>query len=168
MLILTHDNKTFDLNRINSELTESVHYGVFDYSDKSNPDYFFRPLSMVETFNAVTIQYQIGRHRIMLPQEWSIVLADPETGDVELIPADEINVRGFHALIFNPLRMGLHTYQPLSPVDVFTDVSWTVPRLGFHNFLLMPLENKTSPDCILIINEKDQRKLPQLDLSVLV
>lgn len=168
MLILTHDNKTFDLNTVGTELSESIHYGVFDYSDKQNPDYFFRPLVMTETFNNVTIEYRIGNHKIMIPQEWSVVLADPDTGDVELIPADEINVRGFHVLSFNPIRNGMHSYLPLTPIDVFTDVSWTVPRLGFHNFLVMPLENKPNPDCILIINEKDQKKLAPLDLSILI
>jgi hypothetical protein len=168
MLILTHDNKIFDLNQVGHELAESVHYGIFDISDKNNPDYYFRPLVMTETFNNVTIEFRIGKNKIMIPQEWSIVLADPDTGDVELIPADEINVREFHALVFNPIRNGMHSFLPLAPVDVFTDVSWTVPRLGFHNFLVMPIENKPNPDCILIINEKDQKKLPQLDLSILI
>lgn len=168
MLILTHDNKTFDLNKIGKELPERIHYGTFDVSDKSNPDYYFRQLIMAETFNDDALVFFIGKHKIMLPKDWSIVLADPETADVELIPAREINTRQFHALTFNPIRNGMHSFMPVIPTDVFTDVTWTVPRLSFHNFLLMPVENKPNPDCILIIQEKDQKKLPQLDLSILV
>lgn len=167
MLILTNDNKTFDLNQVGHELAEPVHYSVFDYSDKANCDYYFRPLVMTETFNNVTIDFQMGPYRIMLPQEWSIILGDPETGDVELIPIDEINTRNFHVLSLNPIR-GMHRFIPIKPVDVFTDVSWTVPKLAFHNFLLVPLHTGPNPDCIFLINEKDQKKISSLELGMLI
>lgn len=168
MLILTNANKTFDLNQVGHELSEPVHFGVFDYSDKVNYDYYFRQLIMTETFNNVTIEFQIGPYKIMLPQEWSIVLGDPETGDIELIPIDEINTRNFHALSFNPIKGSLHKFLPLKPIDVFTDISWTVPRLAFHNFLLVPLHTGVNPDCIFIINEKDQKKIGPLELDMLI
>lgn len=168
MLILTNNNVAFDLNQIGNSLVENVYFATYDYSDKSCGDYFFRPLVMTETFNNVSIECQIGKYKVMLPQEWSIVLADPETGDVELIPIDEINTRDFHALVYNPIGSIMHRFEPLALVDVFTDVSWTVPRLGFHNFLIMPLTAGENPPCIFLINEKDQKRLPQLDLTLFI
>jgi len=168
MLILTNKNQSFDLNNIGHVLKEPVHYGVYDYADKTNGDYYFRPLVMTETFNNVPIVFQIGQYKIMLPQEWSIVLGDPETGDVELIPTDEINSREFHALVYNPIGSIMHKMFPIKPIGVFADLTWTMPRLGFHNFLLVPLAAGENPDCIFIINEKDQKKIPQLDLNLFI
>jgi hypothetical protein len=168
MLILNNNNQTFDLNNVGKVLVESVYYGVFDYSDKANGDYFFRPLVMTELFDNTAVEFQIGKYKIMLPQEWSIVLGDPETGDVELILIDEINTRKFHALIHNPIGGIMHKFMPITPVDAFADVGWAVPRLGFHNFLLVPLAPGPNPDCIFIINEKDQKKIPQLDLNLFI
>lgn len=168
MLILTNNNVAFDLNQIGNSLVENVHFCTYDYSDKNNGDYFFRPLVMTETFNNVSIECQIGKHKIMLPQQWSIVLGDPETGDVELIPIDDINTRNFHALVYNPIGSIMHGFEPLQLQGVFSDVDWTVPRLGFHNFLLVPLQLGENPSCIILINEKDQKRLPQLDLNLFI
>lgn len=167
MFILTNDNETFDLNQIGHELPEPVHYSVFDYSDKANCDYYFRSLVMTESFSSVTIEFQIGNNKIMLPQEWSIILGDPETGDIELISVDEINTRNFHVLSLNPIR-GMHRFLPIKPVDVFTDVSWTVPKLAFHNFLMVPLTSGKNPDCIFLLNEKDQKRIQSLELGMLI
>ena len=166
MQILTVDNTVFDLDTIGSELAEAVHFGIFDYSNKNDYDYYFRPLVMTETFSSVTVQFQIGTQKVMLPLGWSIVLADPETGDIELIPVGEINSRDFHALTYNPIKGSIHRFLQLTPVDVFTEVSWTVPRMAFHNFLLMPINNIESPDCIFIINEADQKRIPPLELDI--
>ena len=168
MKILTNENKTFNLDNIGNELAHEVHYCVYDFSDKHNPDYFFKPLVMTETFNNVTVDFQIGEHKLMLPQEWSIILADPTIGEISLIPIDEINTREFHAFTYNPIKYGLHRYYPLKPVDIFTDISWTVPRLGPHNFLLVPLTNDDESDCIFILNEKEQRKIGNLELDMFI
>ncbi len=168
MLILTNENTVLNLNEIGKELKEMVHFGVFDFQDKHNCDYFFKPLVMTETFSNVTLQFQIGPHKILLPQEWSAILADPETGDIEIIPIDEINGRNFHIFSHNPLKSGIHKFFSIEPVDVFADVSWTVPKISSHNFLIMPLENKDNPDCIFLINEKDQKKIPQLDINLFI
>ena len=168
MKILTADNTVFDLDTVGSELAEAVHLGVFDYSNKNDYDYFFRPLIMTETFSSVTVEFQIGQNKILLPLGWSIVLGCPETGDIELIPVGDLNSRDFHAIVYNPIKAMMHKFVPLTPIDVFTEVSWTVPRLAFHNFLLMPINNNESPDCIIIINESDQKKIPPLELDIFI
>ena len=165
MLILTNENKTVDLINVGQELSENIYFGVFDFSEKNNYDFFFKPLIMKETFNNVTVQFQMGPYKVMLPIEWSIILADPETGDIELIPVKDINTRDFHVFTFNPLNGGLHRFYPLKAIDIFTDVCWTVPKIALHNFLLFPLSNGSGPECIFIVNERDQRKIPPLEIG---
>lgn len=165
MLILTNDNTTIDLIQLGQELTENIHFGIFDFSEKNNYDYFFRPLIVREQFNNVTILFQIGHYKTLLPIEWSIVLADPETGDIELIPVKDINTRNFHVFTFNPLNGGLHRFYPLKAIDIFTDVCWTVPKIALGSFLLAPLSAGAGPECIFIVNEKEQRKIPPLEIG---
>ena len=171
MLILTNENKSFDLTQIGThtrELKESIFFSVFDFSNKAEYDYYFKPLIMIETFNDAILEFQIGPHKLTLPKEWSIILGDPETGDIELIPIEEINTRTFHAFTMNPIKTTLHKFLPLKITDVFSDVSCTVPRLAFHNFLVSPLTSGPNPDCIFLINERDQKKLPILELGMLI
>ena len=169
MLILTNDNRTFDLNHIGQVLAEPVYYSVFDFSDKTNSDFYFRPLCMTENFNNVSIELQIGQHKLLLPQEWSIVCGDPTIGEMELIPVHEINTREFHVFVKNPIKTDLlPKFLPIKPIDLFTDINWTLPRLGFHNFLLVPLHSGEAPDCVFIINEAEQKKIPQLNLNLFI
>lgn len=169
MLILTNENTTFDLNTVGSTLTKDVRYGVFDLSDKTNPDYYFRPLVMYDMFNWTGLELRVGDHRILVPAEWSIVVADPSTGDIEVVPLDDVNERDFNVLIFNPLSpSSWPRFMPLTISDVYLDIRWSVPRLGVHNFLVCPLQSGPNPDCMLIINEKEQKKIPQLDLGTLI
>jgi hypothetical protein len=165
MIVLTAENTTFDLNTLGVVLTQDIRFAVFDYADKQNPDYYFRSLVMTESFNSFGVELAIGKYSIQVPSEWSLVLADPETADVEIIPVDEINNRDFHAFVFNPINGYYPQYKPAIPVDIFTDVRWVTPRLSLHNFLVLPLVPGESPDCILMINEKDQKKIPPLTID---
>jgi len=165
MYILTNENTIFDLNQVRSVLNDSVHFSVFDFSDKNNPDYFFRPLVMTETFNDAAIEFSIGNYSIKIPCEWSILLGDPETGDVELVQVHEINTRNFCALTYNPIKGIMQKFMPITPKNVYTEVYWTVPKINPQNFLLVPINNNASPDCIFIINEPQQKKLGKFNLE---
>lgn len=167
MLILTNENNTFDLNLIGNRLATDVRYGVFDFSDKQNADYFFRPLFMYESFNMSAFEVMIGDYKILVPAEWSIVLGDKESGDIEIVPLEDINERDFKALVYNPIgKSSWPKFEKLKITDLYLDIRWAVPRLGVHNFLMAPLHKGPNPECIMLINEKDQKKVPTLELDI--
>ena len=66
MNILTHENKTFELNTLPDEI-DDLRYGVLDYSDPNNPDYFFVPLIFLENFYSPAAVLKIGNYQIEMP-----------------------------------------------------------------------------------------------------
>ena len=49
MQILTVENQSYELDFVPEEI-EDVRYGVLDYSNKNDADYFFVPLVFLEIF----------------------------------------------------------------------------------------------------------------------
>jgi len=169
MLILTHENKPFDLTFVGHELKEDIHYAVLDYSvPEEDIDYYFPPLVMLENFNSVAIKLTIGGKQFQVPGEWSIVVSDPECHDVEVVMAEELLMRDFHAFVINPLSGIIPSCEPIFVEEFFPETGWVIPRLNGHNFLVAPLNDDPKPPCVLLINEKDQKKLPILERSNLM
>ena len=63
MKILTVDNDTYDLGEI-PETIDDLRYGVLDYSNQQNVDYYFIPLVFLESFYAPAAVLQIGQYTI--------------------------------------------------------------------------------------------------------
>lgn len=164
MLILTNENKTLDLNLIGKKV-DDIRYSVYDYSNKEDPDYLFKPLVFLDTFNCSAIELSVGKYRLRIPSEWSILLAEPETGEIEIIPIEDLNNRNFQTFVFNPITGYCPKYLPVKLEDIFLDIRWVFPKLDHHNFLTVPLSTEPNPDCIFIINEKDQRKIKPMTLE---
>jgi len=79
MKILTTDNTTFEMNNIPDEV-EDIRYCVLDYSDQQNVDYQFIPLLFLESFNSPAVDLRLGKFRIQMPMDWSIVIGDKNSG----------------------------------------------------------------------------------------
>ena len=77
MKILTVDNKTYELDDI-PEVVDDLRYGVLDYSNPKNVDYYFIPLVFLESFYPSVLQ--IGDNTLSIPR-LSLVLVDPEVGE---------------------------------------------------------------------------------------
>ena len=96
MKILTVDNKTYELDDI-PEVVDDLRYGVLDYSNPKNVDYyFFIPLVFPESFYPAAV-LQVGDNTINIPLDWSFVICDPEVGEPEVLNLMSLNDRGFHA-----------------------------------------------------------------------
>src|SRR5690606_19633685 len=131
-------------------------------------DYYFKPLVFLESFNDCALQFNIGPHKIQVPKDWSIITGDPEIGEIELIPVEEINNRDFHAFTFNPHTGFYHTFLPIKLDDLFVNVRLIFPKLDQHNFILITLITSPTPDSIFLINEKDQTTIPPILLENLL
>ena len=66
MKILTNYNTTFNLNQI-PDNAEDIRFGVLDYSDQANVDYYFIPLIFLESFNSPCVDLRIGNLNIQMP-----------------------------------------------------------------------------------------------------
>jgi hypothetical protein len=136
---------------------------VFDVADADNVDYFFNPLIFLESFYAPALVLEIGKYKIQMPLDWSIVVCDEEYTDLEIIPLTALNDRGFRTMVYNPLNHMVPEPLEVNIVNVYAEVKWFFPKLRNGNILVVPLEEGHSPKCALFV--KDRSKIPD-DLQV--
>lgn len=166
MLILTNANEAYSLNKIPDEI-EDIRYCVLDYSDKENPDHFFIPLVFLESFYSPAAVLSIGDTEIQVPLDWSILVCDEEYSDLEVMPITSLNDRGFYTLVYNPLRHMFPKPHEVIITNVYSDLKWFFPKLKNANILVVPIEQKEVPNCILLVN--DASKLPDvLDIGAIL
>lgn len=142
------------------DAVEDIRYAVFDYSDPANPDYFFIPLMFLEVFNSPAAVLSIGDYKIKMPLDWSVLACDAEYSDIEIMPLTSLNDRGFHTMVFNPLKHMVPKPREVQIVNVYNDVTWHFPKLKTANILVVPLSDSHCPDCALFV--KDTSKLPEV------
>ena len=163
--ILTVENSSYDLDRIPDEISD-LRYCVLDYSDPKNADYYFIPLIFLESFYAPAVVLSIGDYTIQMPLDWSILVCDDDYSDLEVMPLTSLNDRGFHTMVFNPLRHMVPRPKEINITNVYSEIKWFFPKLKNGNILVVPLEDKPYPNCALFV--KEASKLSDvIDIGVL-
>jgi hypothetical protein len=159
MKILTVENKPYELDFVPEEI-DDIRYGVLDYSNKNDADYFFVPLVFLEIFNAPAAVLCIGNHMVKMPLDWSLIICEPEVGEPEVVPITSLNDRGFHAFTFNPITGFLPKFQLVEISNVFQEVKWHFPKLKFGHFLAVPLGDEEGCECAYFV--KETSKVPDV------
>jgi hypothetical protein len=152
MYILTNENKSYELNHV-PEKDVDLRYGVFDFSDKTNMDYYFLPLVFLESFYAPAIVLEIGPNKVQMPLDWSIVVCDESLSGMEVLPLTRLNDRGFHAMLFNPMKNSVPEVYEIEVTNIFAEVKWYFPKLKNNNLLVVPVEEGDMPKCLLFIKD---------------
>lgn len=146
--------------------TDDLRYCVLDYADPRNPDYFFIPLLFLESFYAPAVVLQIGDKKIQMPLDWSILVCDEDYSDLEIVPLTSLNDRGFHTMVYNPLRHMVPRAQEVTITNVYAEVKWFFPKLKNGSILVVPIEDADVPMCCLFV--KEVNKLPDvIDIGAL-
>lgn len=165
MKILTVDNTTYDLDDI-PETVDDLRYGILDYTNPKNVDYYFIPLVFLESFYAPAAVLKIGEHTINMPLDWSVIICDPMCGEPEVVSLMSLNDRGFTAFTFNPITGYKPEYLDISITNIYSDVKWYAPKLKYGHLLCIPLNDGPDPLCAMFV--KEANKIPEvLDLSEL-
>jgi hypothetical protein len=166
MNILTIDNKSFSMNDVPDNV-EDIRYGVLDYSDPNNVDYLFIPLLFLESFNAPAVDLRIGNYRIQMPMDWSIVIGDKNSGDLEVIELKKLNDRPFQVFGLNPIAGYMPEFLDIEIVNIFPDVKWFFPKLKYGHLLAVPLSLQSKPVCAFFV--KETNRVPEtLDITQMV
>src|ERR1700691_2649299 len=159
MKILTVENKPFYINAIEDGI-EEIYYGILDYSDKDNVDYRFIPLLFLEIFISLSLDLKIGKNRLQMPMDWSVVIGDTSSGELEVIELKKLNDRLFQVFGFNPIEGFMPEFLDIEIINVFPDVKWYVPKLKYGHLLTVPLENKEKPTCSYFV--RDWIRIPEV------
>lgn len=168
MLILTVDNKVYNLNHLPDELEEDLRYSVLDNNNPNHPDFFFMPLIFLDIFSGPAIVLKIGDHEVTVPIDWSIAVGDSLSGhDVEILPLTSLNDRGFEAFCYNPLSSFRIEFKPIKIINFYNDVKWYFPKLKQNQLLTYPLTNKDGPECVYFIKDLS-RQSEIIDLHKLI
>lgn len=168
MKILTNENVPFDMDTIYDYIDDKkLLYCVIDYCDPKTADYIFIPLMFSEVFNAPSIDLRVGNHRIQVPIDWSILVGDKNSGDIEVLALKQLNDREFDAFALNPISGYMPHFLDMEIMNVFPDVKWCFPNLKYGHILAVPIEDNEQPLCIYLV--KDVNKIPEsLDITRLV
>jgi len=163
MKILTVDNTTYELDEI-PETIDDLRYGVLDYTNPKNVDYYFIPLIFLESFYSPAAVLQIGKYTVNVPLDWSIIICDPEVGDPEVVSLMSLNDRGFTTFAMNPINGFQPQYLQVDIVNIYNDIKWHAPKLKYGHLLCVPLSDEPESPCIIIV--KDANKIPEvLDMN---
>lgn len=175
MRILTVENKFFAMNEVPdfldedklSDVLKDIRYCVLDYSDANNVDYVFIPLLFLESFNSTSVELKIGPYRVQVPIDWSIIIGDKNSGELEVIELKKLNDRPFEVFALNPISGFMPDFLPIEIINVYSDVKWFFPKLKFGHLLAMPLTLQEKPLCIFLA--KEITKIPDvLDITQMV
>lgn len=90
--------------------------------------------------------------------DWSILVCDENYSDLEVMPLTSLNDRGFHSIIFNPLKHMVPELGEINITNVYAEVKWFFPKLKNGNVLVVPLEDGPAPKCALFV--KEANKIP--------
>ena len=164
MRILTPENQSYEMNELPPVVSSDMSYCVLDYSDQSDVDFHFKPLVFLDAFPRPAADLRVGPYRIMMPLDWSIVIADKNFGYIEIIELKHLNDREFDVFALNPIKGYMPEFHEVSIENIFPDYSWNMPRLKFGHILAVPLRDGNCPPCAFFV--KDTNKLPEtLDIT---
>lgn len=163
MRVLLPENVSLDLTTIPHRI-DDLRYCVLDYSNVHDVDFYFIPLVFFEAFPRPAADLRIGPFRIQVPLDWSIVIADRDSGAMEIIELIRLNDRDFEAFCMNPIRGYAPEFHEIVIENIFPDVTWNVPKLKNGHILAVPLHDRPNPPCALFV--RDLQKLPDvLDIT---
>ena len=152
------------MNGLPQEVSETANYCVLDYSNQNDVDFHFIPLLMLDAFPRPAADLKIGPYRVMMPLDWSILIADKNFGYIEVIELSKLNDREFDVFVMNPLKSYIPEFHEITIENIFPDYSWSMPRLKFGHVLAVPLRDGECPPCAYFV--KDISKLPEsLDIT---
>lgn len=165
MNILTEYNVPYDMSYVDDK-TE-IMFCVIDYTNPKTADYIFYPLMFLETFTAPSMELLINGNSISVPMDWSIVIGDKHSGELEVFQIKKLIDRSFQAFSINPISGFMPNFLDIEIVNIFPDMKWQVPKLRNGHFLTVPIEIKEKPMCVFITSPTV--KVPEiLDIQNLV
>lgn len=165
MNILTEYNKPYSMNNVDDNT--DIMFCVIDYTNPKTADYMFYPLLFLESFTAPSMELLINGKSISVPMDWSIVIGDKHSGELEVFQIKKLIDRSFQAFSMNPISGYMPDFLDIEIINVFPDMRWQVPKLRNNLFLTVPIENVEKPQCVFITSPTV--KVPEiLDIDNLV
>lgn len=151
MQILTLPNTPFPLNTLPDYVDKNIRYAILDNCNPHEPDFFFPPLVLLESFNSPAIVLKIGNDIIELPIDWCLVIGDSSaSAHMEVLPLSSLTDAGFNAFVFNPVSSFRMDFIPINIIGFKNDAVWFLPKLKQNHLMAVPLTSASESLCIYI------------------
>lgn len=179
MKVLSSAESTYNLDRYTEDTKDNIYYCVYDISDPNNTDYYFKKMSIYQTFSYPAVTLEIGgKYEVDIPLSWKTFSVYIDNSDAELVDIEEFLNFDYQVLIFNPFRSFVPRFMDAKITKVYnSDIKWYVPKLSKKNYMVLPLgeekdwtevkrENNQGlhyeryPECIIVADETEKLKKP--------
>ncbi len=145
MKIITPENIPIETNTLHDE----AHYGVLDFSDRTDVDFRFEPIDLLDLFGAYRVELIIDeKHSLSVPFNWSILCSDTE--NLVSIPIYTFRGRSFEVLVFNPITGSMLSFADCRVGNTYPDTSWSSPQIFQKKYIASPIINEENPPCVYI------------------
>lgn len=134
MLIFNENNEPVIMNSIHGP-TLTDHFWVLDLSIL---DYTLAPLVMVEEVICPSMQLRINGFEFILPANWTVLVYDRETSQLDVVQLSETAGREFTALVYGPNKP-YPTPATITVVNYFIEHKNVSPSLNKHLMLCLPI-----------------------------
>lgn len=146
------ENISHDVSLINPD-KEPLQYSVLSVGDPNDVDFYFVPLYFGDAFTRPAAELRIGKMKVIVPLDWSILCGDANLGLVEVIEIKHLNDREFDAFLFNPIDGRMPHFEEIELMNTYPDVDWITPKLKSGHLLAVPLTPKPKPLCAFFVRE---------------
>lgn len=161
MNILTEYNKPCSMNNIDADDPNiDLMFNVIDYTNPKTVDYIFYPLFSMDKFTTAAVELSVGNNIITVPIDWSIVIGDKHSGELEVFPIKKLIDRSFDAFCINPISGFMPDFLALDILNIFPDMKWQVPMLRNNHFLSVPISQEDKPLCVFL--SSPTTKVPEI------
>lgn len=113
-------------------------------------DFTLSPLLVLEETVCPTIEVQVLGFQFNLPATWNVLVADPETMQLDVIEVSELAGKQFHAFVHGPKKPNMETAL-ITVTDFFNTRKNVGPSVNKHQMLCHPV----SPDSWINVAPSD-------------
>lgn len=157
MLIFDDNAQPIIIDSINGP-TPTDHFWVLDFTIM---DYTLTPLVMLEETICPSMQIRIKGFEFILPANWTILVYDKETSQVDVVELSETAGREFTAFVYGPNKP-YPTPSNIVVTNYFIEAKNVGPTLNKHQMLCHPI----GPDEWINVSPADAYNKYLKDVSI--
>ena len=154
VLLLDASNEAYSVDTLPDVVDDGLRYCVLEYSGKDTSDHYWLPLIFMEQIAAPTCALNIGGMKICMPLDYSVMIADRNSGAVELLDLMELGGRTFDAFVMNPIASFTPSFLPVSIENIYPNMAWTTPKIKAQHILCVPLRTGHNPPCAYFVRDR--------------
>ena len=137
MLIFDENYAPVVLDDVNS-IIASNYFWVLDLNLM---DFKPVPLLVIEEVSAKSLELSVANTRIVVPENWFLLIVDPETTIVDLITMEEACGKDFKAFVFGK-DLREHQMETISVINAYDNCKHVTPCIQRNFMLCYPISKQ--------------------------